>query len=259
MDRDGRRRLMVAFASLIALAAGGCRMDVEVGIDVAGDGSGQVLVAVELDSEATGRITDLADQLRVEDLLAAGWALDGPRRQADGSTTIRASKPFATPEAAQEVFTEISGVDGPFRGFALERRTSFLVTDYAFGGEVDLTAGLEGFGDEELRRRLEGSGVGLGAAELEQLAGAGIEEAFGFEVRASLPGRIAAPTAADTADGVVVWYPAVGERTSVAATSRALHAERLGWLGGSAAAAAALVALGARRLTRRRTRGSTAS
>lgn len=232
-------------------------MDVEVGVDVARDGSGQVLVAVELDPEAAGRITDLADQLRVDDLKVAGWDVDGPRRQPDGSTTVRASKSFATPEGADEVLNEISGADGPFRGFELERQPSFLATNYAFVGEVDLTAGLEGFGDEELRRRLEGSGVGLGTAELEQLAGAGIEETFGFEVRTRLPGSITAQGTAASGGDALVWQPQVGERTPLAATSRVLHTERLVWLGASAAAAVGLVALLVRRVVRRRRPPST--
>lgn len=227
-------------------------MDVEVGVDVAGDGSGRVLVGIELDPEASRRITELADQLRVEDLKAAGWAVDGPQRRSDGSTTIRASKPFTSPEEADEVFTDISGADGPFRGFGVEERTSFLATTYTFGGEVDLTAGLEGFGDEDLRRRLAGSGVGLGTAELEQLAGTSVGDAFDFTVRADLPGSVTASEGAATAGDALVWRAPVGELTPVAATARVLHAERLLWLLGSAAAAVLLVVVLTRRVVRRR-------
>ncbi|MGI9119768.1 MAG: hypothetical protein ACR2G7_06560 [Acidimicrobiales bacterium] len=216
-------------------------MDVQLGLDVARDGSGQVRVVTTLDPEAAGRITDLSAQLMVDDLRAAGWTIDGPERGDDGSTVITASKPFANPEGAGDVLEEVGGSEGPFHDLEVTRRTSFLTTSYAFSGTVDLRDGVDAFSDEELRRQLEGSGFGLGTAELEQATGAPVADTFGLEVRADLPGSISVEEAAEDDHGMAVWRPSLGQETRFAATSSAFNLQRLVWL--MAAAFAALAAL----------------
>jgi hypothetical protein len=251
VDRTARFKTVLALSLLVSLVATGCEIDVGVGVDVAEDGSGDVDVAVTLDPDAAARVTDLAGQLRVDDLVDAGWVVDGPSPEPDGSVVVTATKPFADLHRAVDVLEEISGVDGPFRSFELRREQSFLTTTYHFSGEVDLTAGVEGFSDEGLRRRLEGSGFGLGTAEVEQLTGAPVGETFHFEVRTRLPGALVdgPPTASDAE--AAVWTPKVGERTTLAATSRLVHTARLVWLLAAAAAAVALLAVVLARRRRR--------
>lgn len=239
MDRTARFRLVLV-ALLVLLLGTGCEIDVGVGLDVAEDGSGQVEVAVTLDADAASRVADLAGQLRVDDLVAAGWTVEGPRSEPGGGVVITASKPFARLDDAEGVLEEISGLDGPFRDFNLRREPSFLTTTYRFDGVVDLRDGIEGFSDEGLRQRLEGSGFGLGTAEIEELTGAPVGETFNFEVRARLPG---------TSDAdAEVWTPVVGERTALTASSQLVHGLRLASLLVGAVAALGLVAvLAARR------------
>ena len=240
-------------AVLVALVVSACEVDVGVGVDVADDGSGEVEVAVTLDADAAGRVSDLAGQLRVDDLVAAGWAVEGPAPRPDGSVVVSAVKPFTGIEGAGAVLGELSGPAGPFRGLEVRRERAFLATTYRFHGEVDLSDGIEGFGDEALHRQLEGSGFGLGTAEVERLTGEPIGETFHFEVRTQLPGSLVAGPAADEGKGTAVWMPAVGETTVLEAASRRLHVARLVWL---AAAGAALVALAVVVLRRRRARST---
>lgn len=235
--------MLILVAVLSTSVVAGCRVDTIVDLDVEQGGSGQVQVTAALDAEAAELITDLADALRVDDLREAGWAVEGSQAAADGSTTITASKAFATPEGAGEVLAEVSGRQGPFQDLQVTRRSSFLTTAYGFSGQVDLSDGVEGFSDAELRRVLEGSGFGLETAELEKATGAPVSETFRFEVRANLPGSVSAPEAADDGGGVAVWRPAVGEQTSLVATSRAFNLQRLAWLIAAALAALALVAV----------------
>ncbi|MBW3644567.1 MAG: hypothetical protein KY441_03600, partial [Actinobacteria bacterium] len=102
-------------------------------------------------------------------------------------------------------------------------------------------AGVEGFGDEDLRQRLQGSGFGLDRQSLERETGTSLEQLFDVRVTADLPGggaKFAAP---------------VGERTVVEATSRQLHGERVAWFTMAAVSILALLALvlaGARRQRR---------
>lgn len=237
----------------VLVVATGCRMQVDVGIDVDRDGSGLVTVAVDLDAEAADRLPDLSAQLRVDDLKAAGWEVEGPTATASGSMSITVSKAFATPEEATRVLEDVSGAAGPFQGLELVRQSSFLSTDYTFTGVVDLGAGVDAFADEELRSRLEGSGFSLETPELEQAIGAPVEDTFSFEVRATLPGSLTVEGAGTKAGGTAVWNPVVGERLTLAATSEALHGQRVAWLAVCGAASLALIVvtlLGRRRRRR---------
>src|SRR5688572_23239087 len=97
------RRLLPLFAVLVAGA--GCRVDTEVLVDVAEDGSGTVTVVVELDGEAVGHLpdldgdgttgpADLAALVRADDLTDAGWAVADPEPTGEGGLSLQASKPF---------------------------------------------------------------------------------------------------------------------------------------------------------------------
>lgn len=234
---------MPALVGLVLLA--GCQLEVQVGVDVADDGSGEVSVATALDAEAAAKVPDLADRLEVDDLLDAGWEVDGPTLEADGRTWVRAVKPFATPEDAGLVFNEISGAGGPFRDF-LVRRTPTLSQDlWEFTGTVDLTQGLAGFSDDALRARLDGTDVGRSEAEIDEAVGGPLDEALSFRVAVALPGQISAAAPGvdgageGAAPGVAVWRPSLGERVALAATAKEANTSSLRWF---ALAAGAIVA-----------------
>ncbi len=254
--KRGGSRLLVVVMTALAVATTACEVAVDVGLDVAAEGSGTVQVQVALDPEAAGRV-DLIDQLRTDDLERAGWTVAGPQRRDDGATVVTATKGFASPAAAAEVLQEVSGAGGPLRDFELSRRSSFLSTAFAFDGLADLSAGVEGFTDEELRRALEGSGFSLAGADLEEVLGAPVEDTFRFEVRAALPGEVqVAPPGTEHDDGAR-WRPVIGEQVALSATSRLLHTERLAWLATAGLWALGLVVILARNRRRRPRRPET--
>lgn len=238
--------------SLAAVVTSGCKMKVDVGIDVNRDGSGEVAVAVDLDEEAVSRLPELAAQLRLDDLEVAGWEVEGPTVTTEGSTVIDVTKAFATPEEATQVLQDVSGTSGPFQSLTVARQSSFLATDYTFTGAVDLREGVEGFFDEELRRSLEGSDLSLARADLEELTGAPLEETFRFEVRATLPGSLGVEGAGIEEGDIAVWRPVVGERLTLAASSEAFHRQRVAWLVVSGVSLLALVVVLVRGRRRRR-------
>jgi hypothetical protein len=166
---------------------------------------------------------------------------------------VTAAKPFTRVDDARAVLGEISGTDGPIRGLEVRQEQSFLATTYHFDGEVDLTDGIEGFSDEGLRQRLEGSGFGLGTAEVERLTGVPVSETFHLELRTDLPGSLVEGPPASGGAGEAVWTPQVGEITTLAATARRLHVARLAWL---LAGASSLTALAVVAAVRRRGRRS---
>ena len=246
-------RLWLVVVALVLLG-GACRMDVNVAVDVTDDGSGDVRVGVGLDDAAMRRVPDLEDQLVLDDLVDAGWTVSGPAEERDGRTWIRATKPFANPDEAAAAMQEISGPDGPFRGFALDRDRSFLATKWRFTGDVDLSAGLEGFSDDALRERLDGTSFGIDIEELERRAGATLDRVFGFKVAVLLPGDVSSNAPVAVTNGAV-WSPSLGEEASLRATSQRWNLAVLGWTGVAVLATIALVVVLAVRLRRwRRTR-----
>src|SRR5690606_17365433 len=101
------RRSVLALVGLVLLVSG-CRMTVDVNVTVEEDGSGAVEVVLGFDEDALEQVGgDLSAVLATDDLLAGGWAIDGPVAEADGFTRVRVSKPFGTPEEAAVVFAEI--------------------------------------------------------------------------------------------------------------------------------------------------------
>ncbi|MDQ3570983.1 MAG: hypothetical protein M3396_10285, partial [Actinomycetota bacterium] len=83
---------------------------------------------VVLDKDATAQVPDLARDLRLDDLEAAGWSIEGPSRLEDGQTRIEASKSFSTPAGASRAVEELSGPRGPFGELRLRVDRSFLET-----------------------------------------------------------------------------------------------------------------------------------
>ena len=208
-------------------------------------------VAVGLDADAARRVPNLKDDLRTDDLTDRGWTIVGPRKEADGRTWIRAQKPFDDPAGAQRVIEEISGADGPVRDFRLERTTSFLTTKTTFTGAVDLTGGIEAFGDQDLRDRLGGSSIGIDPRQLEQRIGQVLDRIFTFRVVTRLPGDIDSNAPLEAGDGAE-WRPTLGERVTLVATSSALNTRQVvGTVVAAVAALALVVAVVVRRLRRR--------
>jgi hypothetical protein len=139
----------------------GCRLELDVHVDVAEDGSGSVEVVVGIDRDGIEHIGgDLEAVLAIDDLADAGWTVEGPEQEADGFTRLRFHKPFDDPEEASLIFDEIAGEDGPFQDFAVSHDSGFARTEWGFSGRIDFRGGLEAFGDEALAAELDGEPLG---------------------------------------------------------------------------------------------------
>jgi hypothetical protein len=221
-------RLLIVLALVLAA---GCRVQSEVTIQVADDGSGVVEVAVGLDPDATSRVPGLESELRLDDLTATGWEVAGPRVEDDGHTWIRASKPFASPEAAAAVLAEIAGPGGPLRDLLVVEERSFARTTYRFSGVADLSGGLESFADPQLAEALGGLPLGESIADIEARIGTPIDEAFTLQVAVAMPGD----------DEPSVWQPRFADTgpTTLEASGEVVRSRTLAF-----AAVAAVAALG---------------
>ena len=234
------RRLLPVLVGLLAWAAAACQVTIAAGVDVGRDGSGRVTAALGLDADAVKEVGDLATELRVDDLRQAGWQVEGPRREDDGLTWVRAAKPFADAEQAATVVAELNGPDGPFRDFRITRTRSLTRSRTTFTGTLDLARGLGGLSDPELSAALGDVDLGLDLDGLRRRFGDDLAKAVKVEVVAGLPGKVT--TNAPTRDGDRArWTPEVGQTVALEASSEALRIDPRIPIG----AGAAVVVLGA--------------
>jgi len=248
-----RHRLAALGAVLaLALVTTGCQVTLTAGIDLGPDGKGTVRAGVGFDDEALREVGDLGAALRADDLRQAGWEVEGPAKEDDGLTWVRASKGFDDPEGAAVVAAELSGPDGIFRDFRVTRERSLLRTRTAFSGVVDLSGGLAGLSDAELQAALGDFDLGLDLEALRSRFGDALGDRVRVQVSTKLPGKVEANT--PTVDGErAVWTPAIGERIDLVASGQLTRLAPLVY-GGLALllVAAGLAVVGLRTRKRRR-------
>ncbi len=215
-----RRRLLPLLVAVLAWATGACQVTLIAGVDVNRNGTGRVTAGLGLDDDAVKELGDGATALRLDDVRAAGWQVDAPRKEGDGLTWIRASKPFADPAQVPAILAELSAGAGPFRDFRVTRTKSLTHSKTTFTGTVDLAAGLAGLADPELIAALGDVDLGLDADGLRQRFG----DQLDVRVTASLPGDVT--TNAPARDGRrAVWEPELGQTLQLEASSQALKVD----------------------------------
>lgn len=156
------RRVRLLLLGVLVLLASACRVDTTVDIHVEEDGSGTVTVSIVADAAAVDAIADAPDGLRFDDLVDAGWSVDGPEIDATGAMTVSVAKRFETPDALPGVLAEIVGEDVVFKGVQLDKSHSFdrigwgpAKTSYELTGEVDPRPDLTAFLDEFLPNEVQ--------------------------------------------------------------------------------------------------------
>lgn len=249
--RAGPARPLLAFRTLLAalllvVVLTGCRADVAVEVAADAGGDGHVRATLTLDEEAADQVPDLADQLRVDDLEAAGWVIEGPTAGPGAATTLRATRPFASPAGAGRALDELGGTAGPFTSLQVTRERTFWKTRTFLAGSVDLTAGLDVFSDQALAERLGGPGLGMDPAALERELGRPLAEVFTFEVAARLPGEVESNAPANRGEAAV-WPAALGQTVQITASSEAWNVVNIALAIVSVLAAVALAVIMIRR------------
>ncbi|MGI8684689.1 MAG: hypothetical protein ACR2MO_06315 [Acidimicrobiales bacterium] len=242
------RALRVLPAVLLVLLLTGCRADLSVEIEGTARGAGHVRATVTLDKEAAAQVPDLAQQLRVDDLEAAGWTVDGPSPAPGeaGGVTLRVTKPFTTPEGAARAIEELSGAGGPFSTLRLTRERGFWKTKTSLTGTVDLTAGLGAFGDAALTETLGAPNLGLDPAAVERELGKPLAEAVHVELIGRLPGTVTS-NAPSSRDGAGAWPVVLGATSAVTSSSEAWNVLTLAFAGLAAVSGLALLVVLVRR------------
>lgn len=237
-------RLILAVAALFVLA--GCRVGVSVEVETAAEGGGRVMATVTLDGEAAAQVPDLAEQLRVSDLGAAGWTVEGPTPAPGGGVTVLASKPFATSAGATRALQELGG---GFGGLRLRVDRGFWRTTSELTGAVDLSPGLAAFGDEELAALVGNPTLGLDPGAVERELGRPLAEVVAVELVGDLAGEVDAD-APRARSGAPVWAVPLGSSVAVRATAQQWNVQRLALAGVSLVAGLSLSVVLVRRSRR---------
>ena len=244
-----RLPLLLVFA-VLAWATTACQLTVAAGVDVSRDGTGRVTAGLGLDADAIKEVGDLSTALRLDDVRAAGWQVDAPRKEDDGLTWVRAAKPFSDPEQVPAILAELNAPGGPFKDFRVVRTKSLTRSKTTFTGTVDLAGGLTGLSDPELDAALDDVDLGLDLEGLRRRFG----DQLDVRVTAGLPGEV--KTNAPARDGGrALWAPELGQTILMEASSEAFRVDpRIPIAAGAALLVAGfgLVVL----LRRRRNRGS---
>jgi len=212
------RRLLPLLIVVLAWATAACQVTLTAGVDVYRDGTGRVVAGLGLDDDAVKEVGDLATALRLDDVRAAGWQVDPPRKEGDGMTWIRAAKRFTEPEQVPAIVAELNGPDGPFRGFRVERTKSLTKSKITFTGTVDLAAGLSGLSDPELAAALADVDLGLDVEGLRRRFG----DQLDVRVTAGLPGEVKTNAPAREG-GRALWAPDLAQTVQLEASSEAFQ------------------------------------
>lgn len=228
----GRALALVVATALVAA----CSTTVNVVVAVRTDGSGTVTLAVDFDQAAAARIPDLQAGLPTADLKQAGWVVTGPRPGPGGSEVVSAEHPFADNAELSTLMADLAGsgpaASRPFH-LAVSTDDNLLRRDTSVTGSVDLRCRLACFDDPALKASV-GQALGASPAQINRLLGADPSADLHFRFEVDLPGGVTSTDAPATtvppdtggersgavAGSGLVWLPALGQRTSISATSR---------------------------------------
>lgn len=192
--------MKAAVSALVMLLLAACQVDVAVDISMNENGSGFVALVVTADEAVVAQAPGLADDLRFDDLIAAGWTVDGPTSTASGGLTVSLRHTFDTPEQATALVATLSGTDGPLRSVAFSRAATDTAITFTVTG-AGRADNLAAFTDPEL---LEVVGATPYVDDI-AIAGTAPSEAAVVTLSLSLPGTIADSTATPDVEGVVRW------------------------------------------------------
>lgn len=212
-------KLRLFLVALVVLVVSACQVDAAVDVTVNDDGSGVVALTLAFDDEVVAEAPELVDGLRVDDLAAAGWTVEGPRQTDTGGMVVSASKPFASAADLAGVLDEITGPNELFDDFSVQRQRSFARTTYTMSGRIDPAVRIESFSDEFLIGLL-GEPFGRPLSELEAIAGRPLGETLTMRFTVTLPDTVEATTG-DAEGNTVTWVVTPGDPlpTDIAATS----------------------------------------
>lgn len=181
---------------VVALALTACKVETSVDVTVKADGTGVITLTAVADADVLAQAPGLAEDLRFDDAIAAGWVLTPPAATAAGGLEVVLAHEFATVEEATALLRSINGVGGPLHDVVLSR----VVTDdditTSLAGTLRVDGGIDAFADPDVLAAIGGSPYA------DNIAATGLRptDVVTFTFNADLPGESTTP-ATGTVDG----------------------------------------------------------
>ncbi|MCB0968587.1 MAG: hypothetical protein KDB37_17280 [Ilumatobacter sp.] len=203
------RRLFLLVACVLALSA--CHLDVTVDVAIEPDGTGVVTVTAVADAELVEQVPDLVDDLRLDDAIENGWAVDGPTPTDGGGLELVLTHDVSS---AEELANVLNSIGPPLSRMAAARTTDPETdqTTNAINGVMELPDGFASFADADL------IATAGGLPFEEQLAASGLSpsDAMTFTYRVSLPGELVSAEEGTEVDGAIEWQASLdGTQTNL--------------------------------------------
>lgn len=192
------RRLLALCACALVLAS--CRVDIAVDMTMEPDGTGTITVVATADADVVRAVPTIADELVLDDVVAAGWVVDGPTPTPEGGLTLTISHAFTSAEDATNLLISIGP---PFNQMAVTRTTVNSTTTNKLSGLLGLSNGFAAFADDDLVTAV-GS---VPFADQIEASGATPESSMGVTINVALPGEIVTDETNGTAasEGTLTW------------------------------------------------------
>lgn len=196
-------------------ALSSCRVEQAISLEVERNGSGKVIVTATADKEVIERVPELAADIRTDDLVAAGWEVDGPEPTEEGGLTITVTRDFDNPAEATVILGQVNGARGPLREVVLTRSGKDTNSVFTLAGRLEVNGGLQAFVDDATFELLESAPYADDIAE----AGVDLGAAVGLNFRVRLPGEVDSTTGVQSGGAITWLVPMDGSRIDIATTS----------------------------------------
>jgi hypothetical protein len=225
----------VAVVVVGALLITSCRLDVEVDVVIEPDGTGVVTVTATADAELVARVPRLSESLVLDDAVAAGWSVDGPRATDDGGLRVTLTHPVS---GDRELAVVLGSIGPPFTDMKTARTTVEEQTTNAVDGTLVLANGYESFADADLLAAVGGLPFGDEFAAIDVAP----PEAMSVTFTVSLPGELVSTTGDEVETDVFQWDAPL-DGSSVRALAQTVQRPASGGSWSEPLATAALIAL----------------
>jgi hypothetical protein len=219
------------------LVLAGCQLDIVADVVVEPDGTGEIVVTAEADAALVREVPTIADELVLDDVADAGWAVEGPTPTPDGGLLLTLRHDFAGKDEATNLLRSLGP---PFNDPEIGRgQTNDSATNTA-RVNLGLPDGFATFADEDLQSALGG----VPFASRIEASGADPSTSINAILRLTLPGEVvAAETNAEILDdGRLQWTVPV-DGTILEASARSEQAPSTGGVWARPVATVALVVL----------------
>jgi hypothetical protein len=192
-----------------------CRVDQTISLEVNRNGTGKVIVTAIADKAILDAAPELAADIRTDDLVTAGWKVDGPTPTEEGGLRLEISRSFQDPTEATLILGQVNGPRGPLQEAVLTRTGKDSNSVWTLAGRLEVNGGLQAFIDDTAFELL---GAAPYAADIEE-AGLDLGAAVGLNFTVSLPGNVESTTGVQN-DGTISWLvPMDGSRVDIATSS----------------------------------------